>query len=100
MTETAVPRQTDEPPRSLTPDDFEQEILTFLGANARLREDQERRWGDGTDRVFIFPERSPAEEKQDLATARDWRRRVADADLGWISGPPEYGGRGLPESCE
>src|SRR5256884_2388585 len=34
------------------------------------------------------------------ATARDWQRRRYEAGFGWITGPAEYGGRGLPQVAD
>lgn len=58
-------------------------------------------WGNGPDRVAIFPEQTPDEDKVDLAAARQWRRIRADAGFGWIDGPETYGGQGLsPEAAK
>jgi alkylation response protein AidB-like acyl-CoA dehydrogenase len=44
------------------------------------------------DRRALFPGSTDAE----VQAARDWQRRLFDVGLGWITGPPEHGGRGLP----
>ncbi len=52
-------------------------------------------WGQGSDSVSLFPERTPEQQAADLAEARAWAQVVFDAGFGWITGPPAYGGRGL-----
>jgi len=76
-------------------DEFRDEVTTFLQANARPRpEDQTFVWGEGTDKVGLFDEKSRDEEERQLAAAQAWRARRFDAGLGWITGPAELGGRG------
>jgi alkylation response protein AidB-like acyl-CoA dehydrogenase len=53
-------------------------------------------WGRGSDAVDLFDEVDPAEERATVAAVRRWRRDLWGNGLGWISGPPELGGRGLP----
>ncbi len=74
---------------------FELEARAFLEANADKRPEETFVWGEGSDHVGLFPERTPAEDAADLAAARTWARRVFDAGFGWITGPTGYGGRGL-----
>ena len=78
-----------------TIDELVAEARAFLEANAAPRAERALRWGEGSDRVSIFPERSPEEDRRDLAAARAWRRTVFDAGFGWIDGPVDHGGRGL-----
>jgi alkylation response protein AidB-like acyl-CoA dehydrogenase len=77
---------------------WKEQILAFLEAHAERRVHQQGgfRWGVGSDRVALFSEPDRAEEAQVIAAARAWRRTVFDAGFGWITGPSEYGGRGLP----
>ena len=79
-----------------SPEAFEAEARAFLEANAEKRPEETFVWGQGSDDVSLFPERSPAQQLSDLAAARDWAAKVFDAGFGWITGPTEYGGRGLP----
>jgi len=74
---------------------FEAEALAFLGANLPRKEEARFEWGAGSDKVALLPERTPEEDRADLTTARAWSQRVFDAGFGWLTGPPEYGGRGL-----
>jgi alkylation response protein AidB-like acyl-CoA dehydrogenase len=55
----------------------------------------EFRWGEGDDRVAYFSADPPEVEAQQLDAARDWQRTRYENGFGWISGPPQYGGRGL-----
>jgi alkylation response protein AidB-like acyl-CoA dehydrogenase len=80
-----------------SPEEFTAAARAFLDRTA-----QKRRvpvvdgWGVGDDRVTLF-HGATAEEAQ---AARDWRRTVFDAGFGWITGPKEYGGAGLPAAYE
>jgi alkylation response protein AidB-like acyl-CoA dehydrogenase len=79
---------------------FEREALAFLEANANLRVEQKKGWGQGSDSVALFAERSPEEEEAEVVAAKAWRRQVFDAGFGWITGPQAYGGRELPAAYE
>jgi alkylation response protein AidB-like acyl-CoA dehydrogenase len=82
-------------PDQPTPEQFEADARAFLDANAELRTEETFVWGEGSDNVSLFPERTRQQELADLATARAWAQQVFDAGFGWISGPVAYGGRGL-----
>jgi len=84
----------------ISKEEFRAEALAFLEANAAPRREVRAAWGEGSDRVGLFPERTPEEDAAELAAAKAWRARVYDAGFGWIGGPPEYGGRGLPGDYE
>ena len=58
------------------------------------------RVGRGFGERGLFPERTPEQDAADLAAARAWAQTVFDAGFGWISGPPAYGGRGLPREYQ
>ena len=81
------------------PDDlqeFAREARAFLDAHAaRATERGQFHWGEGDDRVAYFSADPPDVEEQKLRSARDWQRTRYENGFGWISGPPEYGGRGL-----
>ena len=81
------------PPPSL--DEFVAAAETFLGVHAKPRSPVAFRWGVGSDRIGVFPERTLEEDHLDLGAARAWRRTVFEAGFGWITGPIEHGGRGL-----
>jgi alkylation response protein AidB-like acyl-CoA dehydrogenase len=76
--------------------DFESEVRGFLDGHAPRRSAERFVWGEGSDAVGLFVERTPEEEQADVAVARTWAQSVYDAGLGWITGPPTFGGRGLP----
>jgi alkylation response protein AidB-like acyl-CoA dehydrogenase len=84
----------------ITQEEFRAEALAFLEANATPHREVSQAWGEGSDRVGLFPERTPEEDAAELAAAKAWRARVYDAGFGWIAGPVEYGGRGLPRDYE
>jgi acyl-CoA dehydrogenase len=79
---------------------FEAEALAFLTANVPLKEEVRFEWGAGSDKVALLPERTPEEDRADLASARTWAQKVFDAGFGWVTGPTAYGGRGLDREYE
>jgi alkylation response protein AidB-like acyl-CoA dehydrogenase len=83
-------------------DDFEREVIEFLDANAerRTKDTNGFLWGEGDDNVALFEEIDPEAERAGLTAAKAWRAARFDAGLGWIAGPVEYGGRGLPVAYE
>jgi alkylation response protein AidB-like acyl-CoA dehydrogenase len=84
----------------ITEVEFSAAAIAFLEADAAPRRQVSGAWGEGSDRVGLFPERTPEEDAAHVAEAKAWRAKVFDAGFGWISGPPEYGGRGLPRAYE
>src|SRR5438067_214742 len=86
--------------RLITEAEFRGGATAFLAANAAPRPTVETRWGEGSDRVGLFRESTPEEDRRELAEARAWRARCYDAGFGGLSGPVEYGGRGLPQRFE
>jgi alkylation response protein AidB-like acyl-CoA dehydrogenase len=93
MTDTATPADV-----ATTPEQFEAEVVEFLTARRRRRATEARRftWGEGSDRIQLFEE-SDAMGDGTLAELLRWRDELWAAGLGWITGPVEYGGRGLPD---
>lgn len=84
----------------ITEDDFRTEARAFLDANAERRVEEKFAWGEGSDRVGILEEKSPEEEAAEVVAAKEWKQKEFDAGFGWISGPEEYGGRGLTTEYE
>jgi acyl-CoA dehydrogenase len=77
-------------------DEFRAEVEAFLSANATEKAAEKKFvWGEGSDKVAMFEERDRKAELSGLAAAQAWRAKRFDAELGWITGPEEYGGRGL-----
>jgi alkylation response protein AidB-like acyl-CoA dehydrogenase len=84
-----------------TLDAFRDEVTAFLDANAERREAEKKFvWGEGSDKVAMFEERDRDTELEMLRAACAWRAKRFDAGLGWITGPPEYGGRSLPSAYQ
>jgi alkylation response protein AidB-like acyl-CoA dehydrogenase len=79
---------------------FEKEAREFLERAVPRRAPEELAWGEGSDSVAIFHETTAEEEAAEVAAARAWQRRRFEAGFGWITGPPEYGGRGLTLAYE
>jgi alkylation response protein AidB-like acyl-CoA dehydrogenase len=85
-----------------TLEQFREECLAFLDANASKRQDEEHKfvWGEGDDDVAMFEEVDREQERRELEEAKTWRAKRYDAGLGYITGAAEYGGRELPGSYE
>ncbi|MGH7750309.1 MAG: acyl-CoA dehydrogenase family protein, partial [Candidatus Dormibacteria bacterium] len=93
MTEDAVVRSRAEGEVEPTLEEFSVEAEAFLNGAARRRTGGGvPPWGEGDDRVSLFRGATAAEADE----AREWRRTTFDAGFGWITGPVEWGGRGLP----
>jgi acyl-CoA dehydrogenase len=78
-------------------DAFVAEVRRFLNAHAarRATSDTDLEWGTGPDQIAYFSTDPPDVDAAKVAEACSWQRRRHEAGLGWITGPPEYGGRGL-----
>lgn len=78
---------------------FAAEVRGFLDANAARRTELASAagfvWGEGEDRMAYFSAAPPEVEAREVERAKDWQRTRYEAGLGWITGPLEYGGRGL-----
>jgi acyl-CoA dehydrogenase len=85
-----------------TLEQFHEECVAFLDANAKLRVAEEKKfvWGEGDDSVAMFEEVDREQEKVDLVAAKAWRAKRYDAGLGYITGAKEFGGRELPGTYE
>ncbi len=85
----------------ITIEEFRDEVTRFLDANAKPREAETKFvWGEGSDKVSLFVEKTVAQEQAELAEAKGWRAKRYDAGLGWIGGPTEFGGRELPSAYD
>jgi len=89
----------DRPPADL--DEFVIAARRFLEAHAERRAETTLAWGSGDDSVVI-PLVSGGQSDPALlvAASQDWQRRCFDAGFGWLGGPVELGGRGLPPRYE
>ena len=81
-------------------DEFAAEARAFLDANAERAVRDEFTWGIGSDEITVYAEKSPAEEEAAVRAAQQWRAKMWEAGFGWITGPAEYGGRGLGPEYE
>jgi alkylation response protein AidB-like acyl-CoA dehydrogenase len=83
---------------SISVEDLAAEAEAYLSAHYPKASRGERKrfvWGEGSDEVRVFQEPDPETEEDALPAIRAWRRGLWDAGLGWLTGPVEYGGRGL-----
>jgi alkylation response protein AidB-like acyl-CoA dehydrogenase len=83
-----------------TIDDFTRAATEFLDANAERRSETKFVWGEGSDSVSMLDEKTPEQEHREVEEGKAWKQKEFDAGFGWISGPTEYGGRGLPSSYD
>jgi len=82
-------------------DEFSAAATAFLDAHVPRKEATRAFvWGEGSDNVAMFEERDREEEERVVAEARRWRTAKFDAGFGWITGPTEFGGAGLPGAYE
>jgi alkylation response protein AidB-like acyl-CoA dehydrogenase len=83
-------------PDQMSPDQFRAEAEQVIGAFAPLRRTAgQQGWGLGDDRVSVVAERAEG-ELEEVAELRRYRAALYAAGLGWVDGPEEFGGRGLP----
>ena len=83
-----------------TIEDFTRAATEFLDANAERRSEARFVWGEGSDSVSMLDEKTPEQEQREVEEGKAWKQKEFDAGFGWISGPTEYGGRGLPSSYD
>jgi alkylation response protein AidB-like acyl-CoA dehydrogenase len=85
----------------ISEEQFRADAVTFLEANCSRRKVETKKvWGEGSDNVSVFEEKSKEAELRDVQRAKDFRRKMFDAGFGWIGGPIAYGGRGLSSRFE
>ena len=84
-----------------TLEQFTSDATAFLASHCEHREDPKARvWGEGSDKVAVFEEKSKDAERRDVEASKQWRQTMFDAGFGWITGPTQYGGRALPGSYQ
>jgi acyl-CoA dehydrogenase len=75
---------------------FAASVREFLDGHASRREDAGTvEWGVGPDRIEYFSADPPEVDAAKVAQARAWQATRYEAGFGWVTGPAEYGGRGL-----
>ena len=80
---------------------FTQQAREFLERNAERKEAAKAFvWGEGSDNVAMFEERSREAEMEVLRKAKEWQAARFDNGFGWITGPTQYGGAGLTPAHE
>jgi alkylation response protein AidB-like acyl-CoA dehydrogenase len=80
--------------------EFARAAREFLDAHSARRGNAEFRWGEGDDTVAYFRDDPPDVTERRLRAAKDWQRARYENGFAWISGPVEYGGRGLSPAYE
>jgi len=79
---------------------FEAAAAAFLRERRVPKIDRAQHWGIGSDAVDLFETDADDASAPGVIAARDWQREKAEAGYGWISGPPEVGGGGLPTTYQ
>ncbi|NKQ57054.1 acyl-CoA dehydrogenase [Amycolatopsis sp. K13G38] len=83
--------------RAPSPDEFRAAAESFVEAAVADSEDGKAfEFSEREDRVTLFRGATAEEARRSC----EWQRKVFDAGFGWITGPPEYGGAGLPSRYE
>lgn len=84
--------------RTLSLEDFRAKAEEFLEYSAPASGSDAGRFefDEAEDRVTLFRGATAAEADR----AREWQRKVFDAGFGWITGPADLGGAGLPARYE
>ena len=78
-------------------EEFTEKAQAFLESVAKKKAPKKAFvWGEGDDSEGGFEDRSREKELAGVKAAVKWRQQKFDAGYGWISGPTEYGGAGLP----
>ena len=82
-------------------EEYAAKARVFLDANAEKKEARKKFvWGEGSDNVSMFEERSQQAEEEMLRRAKAWQAQRFDNGFAWITGPTEYGGAGLTVAHE
>ena len=82
-------------------EEFASQARSFLERHAERKEATKTFvWGEGSDNVAMFEERSREAEMEVLKRAKEWQAMRFDNGFGWITGPTQYGGAGLTPAHE
>lgn len=87
-------------PDTMSEEQFRADAVEFLHRHAVLREAEQTGWGEGSDKVALFAEKTAEQERAEVEQSKRWRQKMFDAGFAWVTGPEQYGGRGLPASLE
>jgi alkylation response protein AidB-like acyl-CoA dehydrogenase len=80
---------------------FREECVAFFDATVPARRSGARPGPCADlDPIVLFRETDPAHEQKEVVAARAFREKLHSVDLSWISGPREFGGRGLTSRYE
>ncbi len=79
---------------------FAAEAIYFLAGRVSRRADGDLAWGSGHERLTLFHETTADEERAEAKNALEWQKARWEAGFGWITGPVEYGGRGMSADYE
>jgi alkylation response protein AidB-like acyl-CoA dehydrogenase len=80
--------------------EFASAAVEFLSERRERRVARAVAWGVGPEQLALFHETSGDEERAEADAALQWQRERWKAGFGWITGPTEFGGRGLGEEYD
>jgi alkylation response protein AidB-like acyl-CoA dehydrogenase len=80
--------------------EFAKHAVDFLASSVPYRAADELLWGVGDERLTLFHETTAEEERAEASAALQWQKARWQAGFGWITGPVEFGGRGLTADYE
>jgi alkylation response protein AidB-like acyl-CoA dehydrogenase len=74
---------------------FARRSIDFLEEHAARRRPEVLAWGQGREGLAIFHETTGEAERAEVEAAKTWQATKWSNGFGWLTGPVEYGGRGL-----
>jgi alkylation response protein AidB-like acyl-CoA dehydrogenase len=74
---------------------FAAEAIAFLTGHVPPRTRRDSAWGVGDEGLTLFHETTDEQERAEADAARRWQKLRWENGFGWITGPVEFGGRGL-----
>jgi alkylation response protein AidB-like acyl-CoA dehydrogenase len=80
--------------------EFASAAVDFLSERRERRVARAVAWGVGPEQLALFHETSGDEERAEADAALQWQQERWKAGFGWITGPTEFGGRGLGEEYD
>ncbi|HZE66279.1 MAG TPA: acyl-CoA dehydrogenase family protein [Sporichthyaceae bacterium] len=80
--------------------EFADRAEEFLVARVARRGPMSTEWGHGEEGLALFHETTDAQERAEADAALAWQRERWANGFGWITGPAEHGGAGLPASFD
>jgi acyl-CoA dehydrogenase len=84
----------------VTEAEFSARAEEFLAGRVARRGPMSAEWGHGEEGLALFHETTDAQERAEADAALAWQKERWANGFGWITGPVEHGGAGLPASYD